>query len=999
MRKLGNVRSLHVSTLALAFVGLLSSASQAATAPVHFQKRAAGLEVFSGSPSRAQVQVSASVGPRAAAAWVKFQQEVGGQWQAIWDRDTGVPLRIFGSGISAPASVSDPLRAERHARDLLARHIGLLAPGSQARDLVLVSNQLHNGVRTVGFQQEKNGYRVIGGQVSFRFKADRMVAMGSEALPFAQQRSEREADDTALAKRARKWILSDSASLATTGAIEGPFILPIVRSGRVDYHTVMRVTVDGEKPIGRWQVYLDAASADPVAREQTLHFADANIAFDVPIREPLTGRATYPAKDLTVIVNGVEQTSTNTGDISWAGQGSAIVKLSVQGPQASVMSEVGNAASVTLPVSSGSAQVWTEQDSRMEAQLAGFIHSRIAKERARELNPNLSWLDTQLPVRVNIDDACNAYSDGNSINFFLESSQCANTALLADVVYHEFGHSLHSNSIIDGVGGFDGAMSEGLSDFFAATITEDPAMGVGFFKSAAPLRHIDPASREHVWPDDVGEIHYTGLIFAGAMWDLRKILIEKHGEEEGRILTDRLFYATLQRATNIPATYVEVLVEDDDDGDLSNGTPNLCDINAVFGQHGLRVVDAHAGNLSVVSPELDGYDIDITVKGLSAQCPGDLISSATINWQLRDDSTKMGEQAMTENENVYSGSIPAAQDGDVVRYKVRVTFADGTEKRFPDNLADPFYEFYVGEVDELYCTDFASDPFAAGWTHGLTSGESSEGADDWAWGPSLAPFAAGDPDHAYSGDFVVGNDLGGEDYNGLYQAQKTNFLLSPSIDVGDYSDVRLQYRRWLNVEDGFFDQATIYSNGKLAWTNFNSDDEDGSSLHHQDREWRFHDVGLSSSIKDGAVQIKYEIASDGGLELGGWTIDDFCIVANRSAICGDGVRHGLEECDEGDANSNSDADACRTSCVAASCGDGVIDSGEACDDGNTIDGDGCEATCLLTSDEGADCGCRVGGQRGGSGPAGVLAILGFAGLLALRRRRGRHSSVGDACIR
>src|SRR5262249_14545357 len=123
---------------------------------------------------------------------------------------------------------------------------------------------------------------------------------------------------------------------------------------------------------------------------------------------------------------------------------------------------------------------------------------------------------------------------------------------------------------------------EGLSDYLAATITNDPAMGRGFFKSSAPLRHIDPVGMEHTWPRDVAGPHYTGLIFSGAMWDLRKLLVEKYGQEAGVALADRLWYATLQRATGIPSTYVEVLAEDDDDGDLSNGTPNICDINAAF---------------------------------------------------------------------------------------------------------------------------------------------------------------------------------------------------------------------------------------------------------------------------------------------------------------------------------------------------------------------------------------------------------------------------------
>ncbi|MDY0001924.1 MAG: kelch repeat-containing protein [Polyangia bacterium] len=53
----------------------------------------------------------------------------------------------------------------------------------------------------------------------------------------------------------------------------------------------------------------------------------------------------------------------------------------------------------------------------------------------------------------------------------------------------------------------------------------------------------------------------------------------------------------------------------------------------------------------------------------------------------------------------------------------------------------------------------------------------------------------------------------------------------------------------------------------------------------------------------------------------------------NAIVCGDGRTEGLEECDEGSANSDSSPDACRTDCRLARCGDGVADTGEACDDG------------------------------------------------------------------
>ncbi len=63
------------------------------------------------------------------------------------------------------------------------------------------------------------------------------------------------------------------------------------------------------------------------------------------------------------------------------------------------------------------------------------------------------------------------------------------------------------------------------------------------------------------------------------------------------------------------------------------------------------------------------------------------------------------------------------------------------------------------------------------------------------------------------------------------------------------------------------------------------------------------------------------------------------------ATCGDGAVDDGEECDDGGANSDTEPDACRTSCVLPWCGDGVADGGEACDDGTLFGGDGCTPLC------------------------------------------------------
>lgn len=974
---------LHARTsLTLALITAFAFPPAASAVRPHASAGSPTLEAAPGQPTlRRQRHATASQRPPLArlGPWTRFIADVGPRWRASWDRATRVPRHIWGQGIAAPGSVANPAAAAAHARAFLGRHLDLLAPGSGLEDFTLVSNRVDRGLRVVGFVQRHRGYRVEGGQVSFRFKNDRMFAVASQALP--------EVDIGAGAARLQpdlaavvglSWIAGEGARGAATTATGEPLILPLVGDDRVHrYALVIPVTVEAAEPIGRWRIYVDAATGERVARRQTLHFATGQVSYNAPLRYPLSDRADFPAVETGVEIDGTPLVTDLDGLVTWDGDAAGELVTKTAGKSVDVRNQAGEDDTAAFTIDPDGQVVWDARDDDLvDAQIASYVHARVVKEYVRGFAPDFDFLDELQVVNVNIEDQCNAFSDGTTINFFQASSQCANTAQLADVVYHEFGHSMHSHSIIEGVGSFDGAHSEGLSDYLAATITGDPAMGRGFFHSPAPLRHIDPIDKEHRWPIDIAGVHFTGLIFAGAMWDLRELLVDRLGEEEGVALADRLFYGTVQRAGDIPSTYLEALIEDDDNGNLDDGTPNICDINAAFGTHGLRQLEVAVSPLAGEQPDEAGHPVAVTVGGLFPQCPGDQVRSVVARWRAEgSDTDELAEIELVADGDGFAGAFPAVPDSTIVLFQVAITLTDLSEISFPNNPADAFYQFYVGETVELYCTGFESDPFAGGWTHGIDGGAAA--SDDWSWGAPAAPPAAGDPPAPFAGTSVIGNDLG-ED--GKYPAETVNFALSPIIDVGDYSDVHLQYWRWLTVEDAFYDQARILVNDEVAWTNLNSDMGASSSIHHEDREWRFHDVPISQVTPAQQIQIKFDLSSDGGLELGGWTIDELCVVANVNSICGDGVVTGAETCDEGELNSDTEADGCRTRCRLASCGDGVVDSGEQCDDGNNEGLDGCTPQCQLP-DGGGGCGC----QSATGGPAtGALILL---ALFALARRR------------
>jgi MYXO-CTERM domain-containing protein len=948
------LRSLAFTLPALLFAVDATAARQ----PEYLDERP--VETAAGARGRL-VRATAWTAPAASARhWQNFV-DAHGAWRALWDADAGVPLRIFGEGIAAPGANADAGKAELAARALLAEQLALLAPGASADDFALVANLVHGpaaDLRTVGFVQVHRGLRVLGGQVSFLFKRDRVIVIGSEAaprvdaaVPFAPIPANE------LLGRAQAWIEAAYGARPTLLADHGLAILPLVRDAgddgapRVEHRAVRVLTLDLADPRARWDVYLDAFDGTPIARRQTLMFGAGTLKFNTPVRYPRSDRRDDEAPLLNVTVSNVMSTTSATGGLTWEGTAAAMVQNGVRGTHVRVTTGnngAGTPASSSMQVADGGTGVWNAAgQATVDAQLTGYIHANKIKAIARaELNPSLGWLDGQLQVNVNENGSCNAYSTGDDIHFFLGSGQCENTGRLPDVIYHEFGHSLHANSIIPGAGSFDTAMSEGVSDYLAATVVDDPGMGRGFFMAnAGPLRHLDP-SGEKRWPEDIdGDPHETGLIIGGALWDARKALIEEKGAVAGKQLADDWFYATLQRAADIPSTYVEVLAFDDDDGDLANGTPNKCLLDRTFAPHGL--VDTELG-LGIKPPVREGNDLTVEVATPPGGCQTPPVASVVVEWRPRGQGALQTVPFTLDGAN-YKASIPAQPDGTVVQYRVAVTMASGLRLEYPANLADPLYEYYVGELRPVYCTDFESDPFAAGWTHGRTVGN-----DDWEWGVPEGEPANGDPRTAASGTRVIGNDLAIGNRNGTYASNTSNWVMSPVIDVSHAVGVRLQYKRWLTVEDGFYDDAEVQADGVKVWSNFDTGNENATTA-HTDREWRFHDLDLAAQAADGMVQIKFTLATDEGLEFGGWNLDDFCIMARTN--------------------------------IAPGCGDGTLGGSEQCDDGNNLAGDGCSESCTI--EEGVDPPGDGGCCSTGGSPAGPLALGLFSLGLLGRRRRGR----------
>jgi hypothetical protein len=790
-------------------------------------------------------------------AWRAFQDSDGRGWQARFDEGTGVPRWLWGRGIPMTTDQLIPL-LERHA-DLLGFEPGTLALRSarysETYDIWYVEiDALRDGLPT---------YR---GGISARIKGGNLVALKVVTAPDAPVRG----TSTLTAEQAIAHALAAGPAphAVHTEQSAEPMLLERRDERGMYLQRTFLVRSRTQSPPGIWVSFVDAGTGELLNVHNEVRFIAGVVEGRHHERHPGTGFVTSPMP--FAIVDG--QFDSDVTDINGDYDVTAgnVYETTLDGDYVDV-------TNIALPdgfLSDNDPDLlWTTADAtQSEIDTYKFIHD--VKAWAEDVEPSItsvSYYGGQLTAVVDINDFCNAYYDGVSVNFFEAGYGCNNTGEIADVVYHEWGHGFHLMSLLAGT--FDGSLSEGASDVVAFFQTGDNYIAPYFGTNGAAIRDVAP---DMVYPQDFVNndyyVHYNGLIFGGAMWDLLGILQDDLGNTAGQDVTEAIFAGLLKGGPEIPDSYYEAIVADDDDGNLANGTPHQCQIDEAFARHGLATSVGAGGFLTSHTPlslEPEGVPVEVDVELLSVGCEATDPDNGTVHYRL-DGGNWQTVPASVSGTHVI-GDIPAQPLGTFVEYWVDGEDENGDFFQAPSTGEVAPFSFFVGDVIEVRCDDFESDD--GGYAHELVSGDAGDGADDWQWGEPAGQ--GGDPGSAFSGDNVWGNDLGFEGYNGLYQADKVNRLYSPAIDTLWYTDVFLHYQRWLHIEDSTYDQGVITANGTEVWSNYEGAGDDS----HLDGQWVAHAVDLQGEGDQTQLEVSFELHSDGGLEFGGWTLDDVCVYA------------------------------------------------------------------------------------------------------------------------
>lgn len=260
------------------------------------------------------------------------------------------------------------------------------------------------------------------------------------------------------------------------------------------------------------------------------------------------------------------------------------------------------------------------------------------------------------------------------------------------------------------------------------------------------------------------------------------------------------------------------------------------------------------------------YPLAVSVTSLTSAAP----SACSVTWRVDGGPTQTVDLFASGTPGAFVGSLPGVAQGKV-EYWLLATDDLGRTQWLPDAITPggAMFSFFVGTTATLF-----SDGFEAAGENGWTSGQVAV-QNDWQKG---TPQGKGgfDPASAGAGANARGNDLGIGNFNGNYASNASNWLESPAINASTSTGLRLRFLRHLSVEDGLFDQAAIRVNGALVWQNPATA---GGSAHLVDSAWTAQEVDVSAfADQQPAVKVRFELKADGGLEFGGWTIDDVQLV-------------------------------------------------------------------------------------------------------------------------
>lgn len=471
-------------------------------------------------------------------------------------------------------SISDKAIFENNCRDYILSHQDMFGVTKAQLSFEEKSALIDNDVQFVRFLVSRNGLMIEDATIECRYKLGQLVQVENHSFSEAAVAGGSHCSPINADQLLTGWVKSAADSYRVVETADG-YELVLVKNTEV-MHQGVRHRLQVEKATGNafelkalehYSSMPGVASASAYAR----YYKESQV--DMPLSFAKLG------DKVSADVDGkfaAEDALTMTG---FNGK---FLKMTLKSGTAPKVTSTRSNDVWSLRFKSPGSEAYSDKDM---AQAMVYLHlTKKINHALKYIHP--TWLDRPLQTNVNLTRTCNAYWDGSSVNFFSAGGGCANTGLISDVMYHEWGHGLHENT-----GGIkDRAFSEGFGDINAFVLTHDPVLGRGF--KINDEKGIRDMSVPKVYPKDKGEEHAEGQIIASTFYDLYKGLEAVYGADKATDLISKYSYKGIYTAAKYTDMYKVALTIDDNDANPDNGTPNLCIINKAFKAHGLAEADA-----------------------------------------------------------------------------------------------------------------------------------------------------------------------------------------------------------------------------------------------------------------------------------------------------------------------------------------------------------------------------------------------------------------------
>jgi len=591
------------------------------------------------------------------------------EWFTYFNEYNYKPHRAFGS----PILLSNGYSTEERFLSFVNSNLNDF---NIPQDIILSRKIENDKYINLDFTQYYNNLEIIDSRLYAKLTLDnKLVAFGLDVFSDISLDIIPTISESMAIESASENIISSISKKSVEDDLK---ILPIPFNGKYDFHLVYVVRVSTQLTHGpaNYICYVDANNGNLLMRMNTVLYeappqANIHVEGEVYSTHPFNPSSVENLINLRVQKGGGNYYTDSLGNVNVPGSGSAT--FSLEGLFAEVQTN-GGIPSFNSQLSNANVS-FDNSNSTIQERTAFYSVNKI-HDHLKSVFPTFTGLDYALETNIDVQGSCNAYYDG-TINFFAEGNGCNATAKIPDVVYHEYGHGI--NNYRYGSGMWNGGLNEGYADLWAISLTQSPVLGYGWDISdpSVYVRRYDQDRK--VYPQDlVGEVHADGEIIAGAFWDTYLNLNDMQqmlnlfkytfdGAPDGPNGTEGIIYTDV---------LVEVLFADDNDANLTNGTPNDIAIIQAFALHGITLLSNAVIAHSPVS--LAPGNIAITISANISATYSWALSSANCFYRVNDNQN-WNSLSMTSNGNNFTATIPAQTNGNIVAYYISLTDNYGFE--------------------------------------------------------------------------------------------------------------------------------------------------------------------------------------------------------------------------------------------------------------------------------------------------------------------------------